>query len=127
MTTTYEMIKSIPAKGFDWVGFNAALRAEYVTLVGRNIGTWCVQHSLAEWDAAKGMRAVRAAAMEMACSIVSRKSTRQNIIAPSQESAMWDSFEGGHNDVWTDADAEEAATAEIAAMIECHRASKVAA
>jgi len=97
MTNTYEMIKAIPAKGFDWTGFNAALRAEYVALVGRNIGAWCVQHVLTEWDAAKGVRQMRSAAMEMACSIVSRKATRVNIIAPSQESAMWDSFEGGHH------------------------------
>ena len=117
MATTYEMIRALPAKGFDWSAFNAALRAEYVALVGRNIEAYCVQHALAEWDAAKGTRAVRGAAMEMACSIVSRKATRQNIIAPSDESRMWDSFEGGHNDVWTDANAEEAATAEVADLI----------
>lgn len=127
MASTYEMIKAIPAKGFDWTGFNAALRAEYVTLVGRNIGAWCVQHVLTEWDAAKGVRQMRGAAMEMACSIVSRKATRVNIIVPSQESAMWDSFEGGHHDVWTDSEAEESATAEVAAMIERYRALKVAA
>lgn len=117
MASTYEMIKAIPAKGFDWAGFNAALRAEYVVLVGRNIGAWCVQHVLTEWDAAKGVRQMRGAAMEMACSIVSRKATRVNIIAPSQESAMWDSFEGGHRDVWTDIAAEEAATQEVAKLI----------
>lgn len=127
MTGTYEMIKAIPAKGFDWTGFNTTLRAEYVALVGRNIEAWCIQHSLAGWDAAKGVRQMRGAAMEMAASIVSRKATRSNIIAPSQESAMWDSFEGGHHDVWTDANAEEAATAEIATMIERYRALKAAA
>lgn len=124
MTTTYEMIRALPAKGFDWVAFNAALRAQFVELAGRNIGAWCHQHSLAGWDAAKGMRAVRGAAMEMACSIVSRKATRQNIIAPSQESQAWDSFEGGHNDVWTDADAEETATQEIAELITSFRKTK---
>lgn len=117
MTTTYEMIRALPAKSFNWSAFNAALRAEYVTLVGRNIGAYCIQQALAEWDAAKGVRQMRGAAMEMACSIVSRKATRQNIIAPSQESAAWDSFEGGHNDVWTDAEAMESATQEVVELI----------
>lgn len=113
MTGTYEMIKSLPAKGFDWTGFNAALRAQYVELAGRNVASWSAQHALQRWDAAKGMREVRTAAMEMANSIVSDKSRRSNIIPPSQESAAWDSFEGGHHDVWTDADALDTATQEI--------------
>lgn len=117
MTNTYEMIRAIPAKGFDWIGFCAALRTQYVELAGRNIGAWIYQNALAQWDAAKGMREVRTAAMEMACSIVSDKARRQNIIAPSQESQAWDSFEGGHNDVWTDAEALEAATQEVAELI----------
>ena len=117
MASTYEMIRALPAKGFNWTGFNAALRAEYVAIVGRNVEAYCVRRSLNEWDAAKGVRQMRGAAMEMACSIVSHKATRSNIIAPSEESRMWDSFEGGHHDVWTDADAEESATAEVAGLI----------
>jgi hypothetical protein len=124
MTGTYEMIRALPAKGFDWTGFNAALRAIYVEQTGRNIASWIAQNSLAGWDAAKGMREVRTAAMEMACCIVGNKSRRQNIIAPSQESAAWDSFEGGHNDVWTDAQAEEAATQEVATLAASFRKMK---
>jgi hypothetical protein len=111
MTTTYEMIRAIPAKGFDWTGFNAALRAKVVA------ANAAMPDTLAGWDTAKGMRAIRTAAMEMACFYVSKVSTRSNIIAPSEESRMWDSFEGGHHDVWNDAKAEETATAEVAELI----------
>jgi len=121
MTTTYEMIRALPAKGFDWTGFNTALRAQWVALQGRNIASWSSQNTLQGWDAAKGMREVRTAAMEMANFIISDKSRRVSRIAPSSESRMWDSFEGGHVDVWTDADAETVATQEIAELIKCHR------
>lgn len=115
MTTTYEMIRALPGKGFDWAGFNAALRAKVVA------ANAAMPDTLVGWDAAKGMRQVRIAAMEMACFYVSKVSQRSNIIAPSSESRMWDSFEGGHHDVWTDASAEEAATAEVAAIIASYR------
>lgn len=121
MTTTYELIRALPAKGFDWAGFNAALRAEYVALAGRNVESWSAKHSLAGWDAANGMRAVRTAAMEMACSIVSDKARRSFRSAPTAETLAFDSFEGGMCEVWTDAEAEEAATAEIAKLIRSHR------
>lgn len=117
MSNVYSMVKNIPAKGFDWNGFRAALRAEFVEQCGRNVAAWCNQNALAEFDGAKGMREVRTQSTYMACSIVSNKSSRSNVIAPSQESAAWDSFEGGHHDVWTDAEAEAAAETEIEALI----------
>lgn len=115
MATTYEMIRRLPAKGFDWAALTTALRAKVVSVDAAQ------PHTLTEWDAAKDMRAIRTAAMEMACFYVDKASKRQNIIAPSSESRMWDSFEGGHNDVWNDADAEQAATAEVAALIDSLR------
>jgi len=108
---TYELIRALPAKGFDWKGFSAALRAR-VEAAGA-----ALDFTLAEWDAAKGMRAVRTAAMEMAAFYVHTVSTRHHVIAPSAESRMFDSFEGGHNEVWTDAEAEAAAVAEVRALI----------
>jgi len=117
MTSTYEMIKALPAKGFDWVGFNAALRAQFVELCGRNVAAWCHQNALQNWDAAKGMREVRTAAMEMACSIVSDKSRCSFRSTPTSETLAFDSFEGGQNEVWTDKEAEENATMEIAELI----------
>lgn len=122
MTNTYEMIKALPAK-FDWTSFNAALRAIYVEQAGRNVASWSAQHALAEWDAAKGVRQMRGAAMEMACSIVSRKATRSFRSAPTAETLAFDSFEGGMCEVWTDAGAEEAATQEIADLIAERRAA----
>lgn len=111
MVTTYEMIRAIPAKGFDWTGFNAALRAKVVSINA------AMDDTLAAWDNAKGMREIRTAAMEMANFYVTKVAQRQHIIAPSDESRAWDSFEGGHNDVWTDAAALENATDEVAKLI----------
>ena len=114
---TYQMIKSLPAKGFDWAGFTAALRAEYLA---DRIATNRAPLGLEEWDSLLSsgkMRDRRRAAWELACCIVGDKSRRSNIIPPSEESRMWDSFEGGHWDVWTDAEAEELATQQIADMI----------
>lgn len=112
MTTTYEMIKAIPAKGFDWTGFNAALRAKVVAVNA------AMPHTLEEWDNAKGMRAIRTAAMEMAAFYVDKVSKRVSNIPASPESKAWDSFEGGHNDVWNDEEAANKATDEIAKMID---------
>jgi hypothetical protein len=116
--TTYETIRAIPAKGFDWTGFCAALRAKVVAADAAQAFT------LEGWDAAKGMREIRVAAMEMACFYVSKVSQRSNIIAPSQESRTWDSFEGGHHDVWNDAGTVEAATQEVAELVKCFRNPK---
>jgi hypothetical protein len=116
--TTYEIIRAIPAKGFNWTGFNTALRAKVVAADAAQA------HTLVEWDAAKGMRAVRIAAMEMACFYADKVSKRVNIIQPSDESKAWDSFEGGHHDVWNDRDAMEAATQEVAAMVTNFRTPK---
>lgn len=118
MTNTFEIISALPVKGFDWTAFRAALRAQFVEQCGRNIAAWCNQNALAEFDNATGMREIRRQAVYMAVSIVSHKSTRSNVIPPSQESAAWDSFEGGHHDVWTDAEIEARAIAEIGALAE---------
>lgn len=112
MNSTYEMIKAIPAKGFDWVGFVAALRKKVVAAKAYGF-----QDTLDGWDAAKGTRQVRIAAMEMANFYVDKVSKRQNVIAPSDETRAFDSFEGGHHDVWNDADAAEKATQEIVELI----------
>lgn len=109
--TTYNMIRALPAKGFDWTGFCAALRARVVAANAAQSFT------LEGWDAAKGMREIRTAAMEMANFYVDKVSKRVNIIAPSAESKAWDSFEGGHHDVWNDATATENATQEVADLV----------
>lgn len=111
---TYNAIKAIPAKGFDWAGFSAALRSKVVAADA------ACERTLAEWDSAKGMRAVRTAAMEMAAFYVDKVSKRVNRIAPSAESKAWDSFEGGHHDVWNDEAAADAATAEVLELIAQH-------
>ena len=93
MTATYEMIRTIPAKGFDWNGFNAALRSKYLGTFGNKPLAFCVRDTFDRWDAAKGMRAIRVAAMEMANYYVDAVSKRTHTIQPSDESRMWDSFE----------------------------------
>jgi hypothetical protein len=65
----------------------------------------------------KGIRADRSTAMEMACLIVHARSVRQKFIAPSEETLSWGGFLGGENSVWTDKDAEEAATVAIGDLV----------
>ena len=115
MTGTYEMVRALPAKGFDWNGFCSVMTAKAVAVGAAN------ERTVAEWAAAKGMRQVRVAAMEMANFYVSQVARRSFRSAPTDESRMWDSFEGGHHEVWTDADALEAATKEVAALIDTFR------
>jgi hypothetical protein len=117
--TTYETIRALPAKGFDWTGFNAALRAKVVA-----IKAFGFPETLEGWDAAKGIREIRRAAMEMAAFYVDKVSKRQHVIAPSDESKMWDSFEGGHNIVWTDQASDEKASREIADLAKSFRLTK---
>lgn len=114
--TTYEMIRAVTAKGFDWAGFCAALRTKVIAANAAQ------DFTLEGWAAAKGMREIRTAAMEMAAFYVDKVSKRSNITAPSTESRTWDSFEGGHHDVWNDADASEQATQEVAELIKQFRA-----
>lgn len=111
--TTYEIIRQIPAKGFNWTGFNAALRSEYVSI---REATNRTLDALPEWDAAKGIRQIRNAAMEMACEIVFMKATQSKFIAPSNETLAWGGCLGGEVAVWTDEDRKEAATQAIAAL-----------
>ena len=116
MNSTYEMIKALPAKGFNWAGFKKALRAKVI-----DVKAFGFMDTLTEWDNAEGMRQVRTAAMEMANFYVMKVSQRSNIIAPSTESKVWDSFEGGHHDVRNDAEAIEKATEEVAELIKKFR------
>jgi hypothetical protein len=118
MASTYEMIKALPGKGTDWRRLASDLRDHYVSLYTANHGVapWG-GGSLAQWDAAKGVRELRQAAMEAACFAVDEASRRSAFIAPSPETLEWGGFLGGSTEVWTDQDAERAATAEIAGII----------
>jgi hypothetical protein len=119
---TYEIIKAIPAKGFDWTGFSAALRAlVIVTDAAKPRQSSLLSRTLAEWSAAKGMREIRYVAQCMAAYYADDISKRQNIIPPSDESKMWDSFEGGHNDVWNDRESMVAAEQKIAELAKAFR------
>ena len=115
-SSTYELIKKLPAKGFDWTGFVAELRSQAMAKWQKGKDgryAYCHEMTLAEWDAAKGLRQIREAAMQMACGIVSSKATRKAVIPPSEETLSWGGFLGGSIEVWTDEVAVDAATAEI--------------
>ena len=47
MTGTYEMVRALPAKGFDWNGFCSAMTAKAVAVGAAN------ERTVAEWAAAK--------------------------------------------------------------------------
>jgi hypothetical protein len=115
---TYEMIRALPGKGFDWPGFYAAMRAAYVEN--------CATHKrcalgLDRHDAAKGVRQLRQAAWEMAGCIVQHDSVRARFIGPSPETLSWGGFLGGETVVVTDHDAEEQSTFAIGEIIKRFR------
>ena len=114
MQTPYDIIRAIPAKGFDWAGFITELRAAYVSN--------CVEHNktqacLTDIDGAKGIRATRDAAYVTANCMVSHCSTSVRFIPPSPETLDWGGFLGGEHVVLTNKDREAEATARIAAMV----------
>ena len=114
--TTYETIKNLPAKGFDWKGFVSELRSQYVA--------WCEENRripayLPEIDPMiekGGIRNMREVAMWLAAAIVDFNSKRVHRQEPSQQTLAEGGFLGGEILVWNDADAEEIATAEIHAL-----------
>lgn len=111
MTSTYETIRVLPGKTYNWTALNAALRTMYLAE-----GLDFVESQEARY-AEKGIRAARTAAMEMACSIVHHRATRSSFQAPSEETLSWGGFLGGSTNVWTDEDAQAEATAEICKLV----------
>jgi hypothetical protein len=119
MTSTYEMIKALPGKGTNWTKLNAALREHYLAIYAakHNDAVPYEKTSTDVWDAAKGIRELRTAAMEMANSAVFEASIRNSFQGPSEETLSWGGFLGGSNLVWHDEEDDEQATAEIARII----------
>lgn len=111
MSSTYEIIRDLPGKGYDWAGFCNALRAMYS-------GTFS-QDQEARF-ARTGIRATRNAAMEMAVEIV-MSNTCSSFIAPSPETLSWGGCLGGETVVVRDREREEAATQAIAGLAQKFR------
>ncbi len=79
---TYEMIKAIPGKGYDWVGFYKALLDTYETVC---VKTGSTPLELSNFKQAKGVREMREAAYCMAGCIVERYSVKATAILASQD------------------------------------------
>lgn len=119
MTSTYEMIRALPGKSTNWVKLVGTLRGHYLAayaLAHNGAAPWA-GNTTDIWDAAKGVRELRTAAMEMASFTVHAASIRSSFQAPSEETLSWGGFLGGSNLVWMDDDAAAQATAEIASII----------
>ena len=119
MTTTYEAIKAIPGKGYDWDGLVNAVRAEVIEV--RNALNYTIPYE-EEYAAAKGVRDKRNLAMMFACIYVDNLSRLSHFIPPSQETLNWGGFLGGEHVTYTDEEKSDAATAHIVNMIERFRA-----
>ena len=119
MATTYETIKSLPGKSTNWRGLVDALVANYLAVyaAAHNGKSPYAPHTTDEWAAAKGVRQLRDAAMQVACSTVHALSIRSSFIPPSPETLQWGGFLGGEALSWTDRDAEEQATAAVISII----------
>ena len=119
MSNTYEMIRALPGKGTNWTALVAALTNNYLSVYAEKNGgqTPWKRNTIDVWNAAKGVRELRTAAMEAANFAVSEMSQRSTFQSPSPETLAWGGFLGGSTLVWTDDDAEAQATVKIAAII----------
>jgi hypothetical protein len=106
---TYEIIKALPGKTTNWAAINAALRAKMAD-------KYIDPQTEARWNE-RGIRAARAAAMEMAAIIVQRASTSSRFLPPSEETLSWGGFLGGETVVLYDDEAHARATAQIAELV----------
>lgn len=113
--TTYEAIKAIPGKGFDWNGFVGAVRdMQIITRSGMNR---IPDPYAEEFASMKGIGDKRRLAMWYATLIVHDCSKSSKFIPPSQETLSWGGFLGGDTVVLTDEDAAQEATDKIICLI----------
>jgi hypothetical protein len=119
--TTDEIIKALPAKGTPWRPLVDTLRDHYLAAYAdrHNGATPWPPTTIDEWDGAKGVRELRQAAMMIATCFVHLRAVRSSFIPASPETVSWGGgLLGGDMVVYTDRDAEEAATQEVVAIID---------
>lgn len=128
MTSVYEITSELRTVSAARKAF-AFLRTEYVRLVGEDQaahsdamhvkfhGVNFKEGGLAWW---------KDRARSMGNAIVHHRSTVAIRIAPSQESARWDSFEGGFIGSRTDREEEDLAVARVAFIVNAARTGSVA-
>lgn len=112
--TTYEIIKKLPAKGFNWKGFVAELRGRYVVECENRNRVAAYLPEIDPMIAQGGVRNMREVAMWLANILVQFKAQKSHWQAPSEQTLVEGGFLGGEMLVWTDSDDEENATQEIA-------------
>ncbi len=122
MTSTYEMIKALPGKTTNWKNLAAALQSHYLAVYAQahNGAEPWAGNTTDVWNAAKGVSQLRVACMEAANFAVGHAAQRSTFQGPSEETLSWGGFLGGSTLVWTDAEAQNAATAEIAKIIKAN-------
>lgn len=96
------------------------LNTEYVKMVGdkqaeHEDSMWKQFHGINRKE--NGLAWWKDRVLSAANSIVHKASVRQFVSAPSPESKAWDSFEGGHNEVYTDQKARVEAETVVAVLI----------
>ena len=117
--TTYEMIKALPGKSTNWRNLVDALSANYVAAyAARYNAAPYAPTTTDEWANARTVRELRSAAMCAANVYVGFVAQQSSFIPPSPETLAWGGFLGGEPVVWTDRDAETAATETVALIIE---------
>lgn len=108
MTSTYEMIKALPGKTFNWTALISGLREMH----GQEFYA-----ELEDIAASKGIRNAREAAMRMAVEIVLTRAVSGRFIPPSPETLSWGGLLGGETVTLRDNEIEEKMTAAIDRLI----------
>ncbi len=117
--STYEMLHALEGSTTNWNRLNAALTENFLKVyAGAHDGAEPWPGDTTDvWPKARGVRALRTAAMEIAQATVLAASTRCSLQGPSPETLSWGGFLGGTSLVWSDHEDERAATAVIAEII----------
>lgn len=91
---TYETIKALPAKRYDWDGLLTALRRMVSEQRAAKNHTMPYEE---EYQSARGIRDKRNLAMMYACTFVRDGFKKSHFIPPSPETLQWGGFLGGEH------------------------------
>ena len=113
--SSYEMIRSIPAKTMNWKSLASELTEMFVSM--RKDRCKPYERTVADWSALTPRRVT----MEASVLIVDMLSREVAHIPPTEETLAWGGFLGGSTEVWTNSEKEDAALEMLAGILAKHR------
>lgn len=113
--SSYEMIRSIPAKSMNWSALASELTEMFVSM--RKASGKIYERTLADWADLTPRRV----SMEASILVIDMMSREVAHIPPTEETLAWGGFLGGSTEVWTNSEKEAAALEMLAGLLAKHR------